>query len=169
MRTALKHGLAKVGIFPALDMARRLPHAVRWLREGCTGPAPPPIKRRIITAYLERYQIREFIETGTHLGDTLALAGEIRDPVFYLFCTVRKPIESNLNLPGQTIYVTHDDGFAGEIERLWLLSQFRTHIISHSSFYWWGTWIAERNIPDVRVHAHNLFNHSLPSRWIQYA
>ncbi len=72
MRTALKHNLAKVGIFPTLDMARRLPHAVSWFRRGCMGPVPPPIKRCIITAYLERYQIREFIETGTYLGDTLA-------------------------------------------------------------------------------------------------
>ena len=105
-----------------------------------------------------------FVETAARV-----LARKISDPVFYLFCTVRKPIENNLKLPGRTIYVTHDDGFEGEIEGLWLLSQFRTHIISHSSFYWWGAWIAERNIRDVCVHAHNLFDHSLPSRWIRYA
>lgn len=36
------------------------------------GACPPPIKRAIIKSYLKRYQLREFIETGTHLGDTLA-------------------------------------------------------------------------------------------------
>ena len=74
-----------------------------------------------------------FVEQAARL-----LAAKISDPVFYLFCTVRKPIEDNLKLPGRTVYVTHDDGFKGEIEGLWLLSQFQTHIISHSSFYWWG-------------------------------
>ena len=98
-----------------------------------------------------------------------ALAKEVPDTVYYIFCTVRQPIENKLNLPGRMIYVTHDDGFKGEIERLWLMSQFRTYIISHSSFYWWAAWIAERQFRDVRVHAHNLFEHTIPSRWTRYA
>lgn len=72
MKTRLKHALSKVGVFPVLDGVRRLPQAVGWVSQGCTGPAPPPIKRGIIGAYLRRYQLREFVETGTHLGDTLA-------------------------------------------------------------------------------------------------
>lgn len=72
MKTALKQGLSRAGIFPLLDSIRRLPQAVRWIRNGCVGAAPPPIKRRIIAAYLRRHRLRKFIETGTYLGDTLA-------------------------------------------------------------------------------------------------
>lgn len=96
------------------------------------------------------------------------LAGHIENPVFYLFCTIRKAIEGVLTLPGKVVYVTYDDGFNDEIASLWLLSQFQTHIISHSSFYWWGAWISEQNISNVRIHAHNLFDHSIPSRWVRY-
>lgn len=39
---------------------------------GCTGIAPPPVKRMVLSAYRERYGLTQFIETGTHLGDTLA-------------------------------------------------------------------------------------------------
>lgn len=42
------------------------------------GASPPPIKRAIIKSYLRRYQLREFIETGTHLGDTLAYVAHDR-------------------------------------------------------------------------------------------
>lgn len=72
MKIRLKHTLSRAGLFPILDSVRRLPQAFRWISQGCVGPAPPPIKRTIIKSYLKRYQLREFIETGTHLGDTLA-------------------------------------------------------------------------------------------------
>lgn len=72
MKKILKQGLSKLGLFSYLDSMRRVPQAVGWLRKGCTGPAPPPVKRQIIKAYLQRHQIRGFVETGTHLGDTLA-------------------------------------------------------------------------------------------------
>ena len=39
---------------------------------GYTGIAPAPIKRSILSAYLRRFHLRQFIETGTHMGDTLA-------------------------------------------------------------------------------------------------
>ena len=72
MRVRLKHTLSRAGLFPILDSVRRLPQAFGWISQGCVGPAPPPIKRAIIKSYLKRYQLREFIETGTHLGDTVA-------------------------------------------------------------------------------------------------
>lgn len=72
MKMWLKHGLLKWGLLPIIDTLRRLPATVRWLQNGCTGVAPPPVKRRILTAYLHRFKLQEFVETGTHLGDTLA-------------------------------------------------------------------------------------------------
>jgi len=98
------------------------------------------------------------------------LANKIETPVFYLFCTARKPIDGKLNLPGEVQYVTHDDGYTGELNSLWLLSQFRYHIISNSSFYWWGAWQAEQKYPSVGVYACDLFPNqdSIPDRWNRF-
>jgi hypothetical protein len=40
------------------------------------GCAPPPLKRQVLSAYLHRFQLRQFIETGTYVGDTLAYIAE---------------------------------------------------------------------------------------------
>lgn len=71
MKTTLKHYLYRTGLFQFLDSIRYLPAAVCWVRNGCSGNAPPPIKRQIILSYLQKFEIKNFIETGTHLGDTL--------------------------------------------------------------------------------------------------
>ena len=81
------------------------------------------------------------------------LAEKIDSPVFYVFCTARKLIDGQLNLPGQIRFITHDDGYVGELSRLWLLSRFKYHVISNSSFYWWGAWLAEQQHSNVEVHA----------------
>lgn len=72
MKTIIKHNLSRLGILPKLDLIRRLPEIARWIQAGCTGIAPPPVKRMVLSAYLKRYGLTQFIETGTHLGDTLA-------------------------------------------------------------------------------------------------
>ncbi|MBX9870528.1 MAG: hypothetical protein K2X75_00890 [Burkholderiaceae bacterium] len=72
MKNRLKYKLSELGLYPYVDSWRQLPSIVRWIRQGCSGPAPGPIKRLVIAAYLKRYGVRRFVETGTYLGDTLA-------------------------------------------------------------------------------------------------
>lgn len=72
MKTIIKHKLSRLGILPMFDLVRRLPEIVHWIEAGCTGVAPPPVKRMVLSAYRKRYGLAQFIETGTHLGDTLA-------------------------------------------------------------------------------------------------
>lgn len=72
MKTIIKHNLSRLGILPKLDLIRRLPEIGCWIQAGCTGIAPPPVKRMVLSAYLKQYGLTQFIETGTHLGDTLA-------------------------------------------------------------------------------------------------
>lgn len=72
MKIIFKHNLSRLGLLPKLDLVRRLPEIVRWIQSGCTGIAPHPVKRMVISAYLKRYGLTQFIETGTYLGDTLA-------------------------------------------------------------------------------------------------
>ncbi len=78
-RNWAKNKLSEKGIFPALDLLRRLPEIRAWLVGGSTGIAPAPVKRMIIRSYLRRFRLREFVETGTHLGDTLAYVARDRD------------------------------------------------------------------------------------------
>lgn len=72
MKNSLKHSLSRIGLFPTFDLLRRLPEIIQWLRNGCRGSCPPPIKRNVLREYLKAYNLKHFIETGTHLGDTLA-------------------------------------------------------------------------------------------------
>lgn len=99
------------------------------------------------------------------------LSRDIKNPVFYVFCTVRDPIRGRLALPGPIRYVTHDDGYIGEAARLWLLTQFRYHILSNSSFYWWGAWLAEMQREDAVVIASDNFPNpdTIPDRWLRQA
>jgi len=72
MKTVIKHNLSRLGLLPTLDWIRRLPEIARWIQAGCTGIAPPPVKRIVLSSYRKRYGLTQFVETGTHLGDTLA-------------------------------------------------------------------------------------------------
>lgn len=63
---------------------------------------------------------------------------------FFVFCTHRSPILNRLNLPDSTTYLTHDDGYEGTIERLWLMTRCKHHIFTPSSYYWWGAWLSQQ-------------------------
>lgn len=78
MKKLIKHGLSRSGLLPKVDFTRRLPEITSWLREGCTGVAPPPVKRMVLGAYLRRFGLHQFVETGTHLGDTVAYVAQDR-------------------------------------------------------------------------------------------
>jgi hypothetical protein len=72
MKEYIKFFLYRNNLFLKLDLIRRLPEIIRWLRNGSLGIAPPPIKRLVLSGYIKKYNLKYFIETGTHLGDTLA-------------------------------------------------------------------------------------------------
>ncbi len=95
------------------------------------------------------------------------LAGSLSHPVFFLFCSTLQPAVRALKLPGPVHYVTGDAGFSSAVDSLWLLSRCRNHIVSNSSFFWWGAWLAERRHADARVLVSNRFPNpgTVPSRW----
>lgn len=72
MKTRIKYRLSELGLFTKIDLIRHLSDIGCWIRNGCAGFAPAPVKRMIIASYLNRYRLCHFIETGTHVGDTLA-------------------------------------------------------------------------------------------------
>ena len=72
MKYIVKHWLSRHGLLPKIDLVRRLPEIISWLRCGSQGLAPPPVKRMVLSSYITAYGLKHFVETGTHLGDTLA-------------------------------------------------------------------------------------------------
>lgn len=62
---------------------------------------------------------------------------------FFVFCSHRSVILSELVLPTNTIFVTADDGFIDSVDCMWLLAQCKHHIFTNSSYYWWGAWLSE--------------------------
>lgn len=91
---------------------------------------------------------------------------------FFIFCTFRAPLLDKLNLPKNSIFVTHDDGYEGTIQRLWLLSKCRNHIFTNSSFYWWGAFLSKKyysSDEQIIYYANNFTNNdsSLES-WISF-
>ena len=72
MKYFIKNQLSSIGLLPTIDFIRKAPQFLKWVVNGCSGIAPQPIKRIIIKSYLKKYNIKNFIETGTHVGDTLA-------------------------------------------------------------------------------------------------
>ena len=91
----------------------------------------------------------------------------IKNPEFFIFCNINAPELDELNLPGKVHFITHDNGFNGTFERLWLFSRSRKCIISNSSFYWWGAWLAENRNKGVKIISSNNFTNSdtIPKRW----
>ena len=53
-----------------------------YLVRGCPAPPPDLVKFASIAHYQELTGYRHFIETGTYLGDTLAMAAEIFDKCY---------------------------------------------------------------------------------------
>lgn len=72
MKIVLKNYLSKIGVMPILDILRHLLKIISWTANGCKGIAPPPVKRMVLSAYLKQFGINVFVESGTHVGDTLA-------------------------------------------------------------------------------------------------
>lgn len=72
MKNTIKNYLSYLGLFSKFDLLRHLPAIIRWLRGGIRGIAPPPIKRIVLAGYMNTYGLKQFVETGTFLGDTLA-------------------------------------------------------------------------------------------------
>jgi len=72
LKERARYRLRASGAWYPINMIRSGPAIVQWMRTGCKGAAPYPIKLLIIKSYLDRYRLGTFIETGTHVGDTLA-------------------------------------------------------------------------------------------------
>jgi hypothetical protein len=92
------------------------------------------------TAHAKDGQMKTVAEVNAAIARLLTLQPKAK---LFLFCTHRSPILAELNLPDSTVFLTHDDGYEGTIERLWLLTQCKHHVFTNSSYYWWGAWLSQ--------------------------
>lgn len=92
------------------------------------------------TAHAKDGQMKTVAEVNAAIERLLALQPNAK---LFIFCTHRSPILEKLNLPDSAMFLTHDDGYDGTIERLWLLAQCKHHIFTNSSYYWWGAWLSQ--------------------------
>jgi hypothetical protein len=109
------------------------------------------------------------VKTSYYNSAARLLSESIDSPEFFVFCTSQSPELDQLDLPGPVHFITHENGYIGTIERLWLLSRCHNHIISNSSFYWWGAWFAEFERPQTKVVAIDKFPNdaTVPARWMR--
>lgn len=96
-----------------------------------------------------------------------------RGATFYIFCTHKSKELEKLSLNDADIkFVTHDDGYEGALERLWLLSHCKNHIFNNSSFYWWGAWLSHVNYKKIKQYifaADNFTNvDCIPKEWNKF-
>jgi hypothetical protein len=79
IKTVIKYKLSQVGLFNSLALLLGTFDVIRLVNTGCVSNAPLPVKRLILSRFLYRFKLRQFIETGTHLGDTLAYIGHNKE------------------------------------------------------------------------------------------
>jgi hypothetical protein len=90
---------------------------------------------------------------------------------FYIFCTKNNKFLDELELPKNTKRITAENGFADAVNTLWLLSRCKHHVITSSTFYWWGAWLSSKfhQANKQIIYSDNLENHDgLPKDWNKF-
>lgn len=66
---------------------------------------------------------------------------EISNPKFFVFSDDPEWAASNLELPGDPVFIRHNLG-RSDVEDFRLMTHCKHFIIANSSFSWWGAWLA---------------------------
>lgn len=71
------------------------------------------------------------------------ISGKISNPIFFVFTQNKEWAINHLPSSFDIRIITPKNGNKGAIQDLYLMTQCKHHIISNSSFNWWGAWLAE--------------------------
>lgn len=122
---------------------------------------PRKVSRTVVNTALEIAYYRRAIAW---------LAQRAPDPHLFLFSDDLEWAMRQLAspLPVTPVDVNVGRGDEGAVDDLWLISQCRHHIVSNSTFSWWGAWLGEQ--PDSLICAPQAMQNTrpgwAPARWI---
>lgn len=89
---------------------------------------------------------------------------------FYVFSDGMDWVKENLDLPANTVYVTHNTG-ADSWQDMMLMSHCRHNVICNSTFSWWGAWLNAHSDKQVFCPDHWTANDPasafVPNDWVQ--
>lgn len=90
------------------------------------------------------------------------ISKKIKNPNFFFFSTKTEYIKNLLDEVSEFKkysyrIVTPQEGFADNIDTLWLLSCFKNLIISNSTYYWWGAYFSREKFSKQLVISSNKF------------
>lgn len=66
----------------------------------------------------------------------------VANPTFFVFSDDINWCKSVLNLPSTSQYISHNGGYHSYLD-MQLMSLCKHHIISNSTFSWWGAWLSD--------------------------
>lgn len=158
--------------------AKYFQHHTRLLLKELTPPAPTDPTFVALGRHLRQV---ESVALGVRLyeegpdpiksvekinGAVARLRSQCPKATFFVFCTHRSALLQQIDLPVDSVFVTHDDGYEGTLRRLWLLTQCRHHIFNMSSYYWWGAWLSQQSYAsNAVVIADEFYKGKTPDHW----
>ena len=92
---------------------------------------------------------------------------KIKNPKFFIFAQKKYDFLEKIKPNSIFHYILADDINFDEIYNLTLIVNCKYHLISNSSYYWWGAWLSEKRKISKLIIASKKFSNRdcIPSRW----
>lgn len=82
-------------------------------------------------------------DAGYYRRAVAKISSEIPNPKFFVFSDDADWAASNLELPGNTVFMRHNLGRSDVVD-FRLMTHCKHFIVANSSFSWWGAWLSPR-------------------------
>ncbi|MCS2670285.1 alpha-1,2-fucosyltransferase [Bacteroides fragilis] len=90
------------------------------------------------------------------------------NPTFFIFSEDQEWVKNNLEQKSNFIMISPKEGNYSALNDMYLISLCKHHIVSNSSFYWWGAWLANNKNKIVVASDCFLNPQSIPDSWIKF-
>ncbi len=100
------------------------------------------------------------------------IEGKYNNPTLFIFSDDINWVMENLNLPYESVYVSHNTGNKS-YEDMRLMSLCKHNIIANSSFSWWGAWLNDNKekiviAPQKWFYDEKIFQEDvIPQNWVK--
>lgn len=95
------------------------------------------------------------------------ILSHVDNPVFFVFCEEQEWVLRNFPTNIKMRLISAKSGVEMALNDMYLMSLCKHHVISNSSFYWWGAWLAEKEDSIIIASDCFLNSRSIPDRWIK--